>query len=49
MMYEIWSLGHKPFEEYDNAKAMDMLERGLRLPPPPGCPKDIYAIMIKCW
>ena len=22
---------------------------GYRLPPPPGCPREIYHIMIQCW
>lgn len=22
---------------------------GYRLPPPPGCPKVVYQLMIKCW
>ena len=22
---------------------------GYRLPPPPGCPRAIYTIMIQCW
>ena len=24
-MYEIWSLGHKPFEDYTNAKVIHMI------------------------
>uniref|UniRef100_A0A1X7T667 Uncharacterized protein n=1 Tax=Amphimedon queenslandica TaxID=400682 RepID=A0A1X7T667_AMPQE len=38
-MYEIWSLGHKPFENYTNQKCLRMLDSGFRLPPPPGCPR----------
>ena len=65
-MYEIWSLGHRPFEGYTNPEvkysdaciymyhvvplqAISMLDSGVRLPPPPGCPRAIYALMIKCW
>ena len=49
VMYEIWSLGHKPFEGCSNDKVMKMMDSGQRLAPPPGCPRDIYSIMIKCW
>jgi len=81
LMYEIWSLGHKPFEGYTNnqvgfslgpayglgmglgglqlypsllwiglvLQAMKRVERGYRLPPPPGCPRSMYELMIQCW
>jgi len=70
VMYEIWSIGHKPFEGHSNnkvciksitcyvcvslciypfPKAMKLVERGYRLPPPPGCPKAMYELMINCW
>ena len=73
-MYEIWSLGHRPFEELTNAKvtgvatskvtdhtselksyivlllkAIEEVDRGYRLPPPPGCSRAIYTVMIRCW
>jgi len=28
---------------------MDAIEDGNRLPPPPGCPKAMYGMMIRCW
>ena len=28
---------------------MDAIEDGNRLPPPPGCPKAMYKVMMKCW
>ena len=68
-MYEIWSLGHKPFENFTNPEviysctvgsninklyvtsfqAMKMVDKGYRLPPPPGLTKELYKIMIQCW
>ena len=48
-MYEIWSLGHKPFEEYTNREVIRKVDSGFRLPPPPGCPRDVYHLMIQCW
>ncbi|KAL5473077.1 hypothetical protein EMCRGX_G027518 [Ephydatia muelleri] len=49
VMYEIWSLGHKPFEHRTNDMAVKLLDENYRLPPPPGCPRAIYDLMIQCW
>jgi len=37
-------LGTYPFP-----KVMKLVKRGYRLPPPPGCPKAMYELMINCW
>lgn len=70
LMYEIWSLGHKPFEGRTNqevsesavdlimssitaclvfVKTINDIENGVRLSSPPGCPQEIYRLMIQCW
>ncbi|XP_065899838.1 uncharacterized protein [Dysidea avara] len=49
VMYEIWSLGHKPFEDCSAKEYMNKVTRGYRLPPPPGCSRAIYQLMIRCW
>ena len=73
LLYEIWSLGHKPFKGFSNTEvwpftvlaqhsslsssivlhttlqAIEKVDSGYRLPPPPGCPKVVYEIMIQCW
>eukprot|EP00731_Ephydatia_muelleri_P014776 Em0008g496a len=49
VLYEIWSLGFKPFETISNAEVVENINAGYRLPPPPGCPLLIYEIMIHCW
>ncbi|XP_019861610.1 PREDICTED: uncharacterized protein LOC109590107 [Amphimedon queenslandica] len=49
VMYEIWSLGHKPFENCTNQECLRRVDSGFRLPPPPGCPRSIYEMMIQCW
>lgn len=28
---------------------LNVIEGGYRIPPPPGCPRSIYKIMIECW
>ena len=30
-------------------QVLDKLTVGFRLPPPPGCPYEIYKLMIECW
>ena len=30
-------------------QAIEKVDNGYRLPPPPGCPRTIYRMMIKCW
>jgi serine/threonine protein kinase len=49
LMYEIWSLGHKPFEGFANPETIVMIDEGKRLAPPPGCPLEMYCLMITCW
>ncbi|XP_064406652.1 probable LIM domain-containing serine/threonine-protein kinase DDB_G0286997 isoform X2 [Halichondria panicea] len=49
VMYEIWSLGHKPFEGFTNLQCMQLVGSGFRLAPPPGCPRPLYELMIRCW
>ncbi|KAL5491596.1 hypothetical protein EMCRGX_G016911 [Ephydatia muelleri] len=49
VLYEIWSLGFKPFETISNAEVVEKINAGYRLPPPPGCPLLIYETMIHCW
>lgn len=68
VMYEIWSLGSKPFEGKSNQEVgggwsgeghvrdvslphqvLQLIDSGYRLPPPPGCPKAIYGLMMQCW
>ncbi|XP_019850411.1 PREDICTED: uncharacterized protein LOC100638128 isoform X2 [Amphimedon queenslandica] len=49
LLYEIWSLGHRPFHNMTNQEAFRKVESGYRLPPPPGCSRQVYEIMIQCW
>ncbi|XP_065899814.1 ephrin type-A receptor 4a-like [Dysidea avara] len=46
VLYEIWSMG---YEELSGAETVQKVDTGYRLPPPPGCPRTIYRVMIKCW
>ena len=30
-------------------RSVEMVRNGVRLSPPPGCPRAIYELMIQCW
>ncbi|XP_065899233.1 uncharacterized protein [Dysidea avara] len=49
VLYEIWSLGCEPYEWLNLLETVEKVDTGYRLPPPPGCPRTIYRVMIKCW
>eukprot|EP00731_Ephydatia_muelleri_P015150 Em0008g870a len=49
LLYEIWSIGMKPYEGMTNAEVVEKVDSGYRRPPPPGCPQLIYHLMIQCW
>ncbi|XP_064406599.1 ephrin type-A receptor 4a-like isoform X2 [Halichondria panicea] len=49
VMYEIWSLGHKPFEAFSNKQTIKEVDEGYRLAPPPGTPRTVYKFMMECW
>ena len=49
-MFEIWSLGRKPFPTLSqNQEIIDFICQKRLIPPPPGCPRNIYDLMVKCW
>jgi ephrin-B len=49
VLYEIWSLGKKPLDNLNVHEIFYQLIIGYRQPPPPGCPRAIYQLMIKSW
>jgi serine/threonine protein kinase len=50
VLYEIWTLGKRPYDDsWSNSYVIEMLDKGYRLPPPPGCSFAIYTTMIQCW
>ena len=48
-MYEIWSLGERPWPNYSNEQILTSISIDLKLPPPTGCNQDIYKTMLKTW
>ena len=50
VLYEIWSIGERPYgSTWGNNLVLEYVQKGYRLPPPPGCPRQIYQLMIDCW
>ena len=49
VLYEIWSVGRKPFEQLTNQQVIDNLSSRLCHPPPPGCPRALYLLMVSSW
>eukprot|EP00800_Vazella_pourtalesii_P016303 TRINITY_DN4657_c0_g1_i2.p1 TRINITY_DN4657_c0_g1~~TRINITY_DN4657_c0_g1_i2.p1 ORF type:complete len:679 (+),score=113.17 TRINITY_DN4657_c0_g1_i2:1-2037(+) len=49
LLYEIWSVGRKPWPYEDNKSTVEKMARGVNLPPPAGCPRAIYEIMVTSW
>ena len=49
-MYEIWSLGDKPWGLYtSNEEIVGGMSQGKKLSPPTGCPRDVYRVMVETW
>ena len=49
-MYEIWSLGEKPWGLYtSNDEIVEGMSQGKKLSPPTGCPRDVYRVMVETW
>ena len=49
VMWEIVSYGERPYWNWTNQDVVKAVEGGYRLPPPPGCPEVLYALMLDCW
>ena len=50
VVWEVFSCAeHIPYSKWSNMKVIRQIKRGHRLPPPPNCPREIYAMMMRCW
>ena len=49
VLFEIWSVGKKPFSEISNKEVLRKINSGYCQPPPPGCLRAIYQLMVSCW
>ena len=48
-LWEIFSLGAIPYGNLSFSQVIMYLMLGTRLACPPGCPNDMYNIMLRCW
>jgi hypothetical protein len=46
---EIFSLGEQPWKGVPDLNIMKRQQNREKLPCPPGCPQEIYALMLECW
>ncbi|XP_065836447.1 uncharacterized protein [Oscarella lobularis] len=49
MFYEFTTCGAVPYAEFTNKETKAKVLEGYRLPQPPDCPDQFYAIQRKCW
>lgn len=49
VLYEIITYGKVPYPSMSNTEVLSQVERGYRMPAPPGCPPALYEIMYECW
>lgn len=49
LLYEIFTLGKKPYSGWANRRVWLEVQNGYRLQRPNICPHSIYAMMKKCW
>ena len=49
VLFEVWSVGKKPFSEISNKEVIVKINSGYCQPPPPGCSRPIYQLMVNCW
>ena len=48
-LFEIWSLGQKPWAQYSNEEVIGLVSNNTLQGPPTGCPYEIYSLMVKTW
>eukprot|EP00055_Hartaetosiga_balthica_P014618 m.81003 g.81003 ORF g.81003 m.81003 type:complete len:1041 (+) comp8639_c0_seq3:49-3171(+) len=50
LLYEILTDGKVPYgKQWTNMVVIVKVEGGYRLPPPTGCPRALYKVMMECW
>ena len=48
-LYEIWTLGEKPWYDYSNDRVLEALVNSEVMDRPNECPAGIWSVMVQCW
>lgn len=49
LLTELVTYGRIPYPGMTNSEVLTQVERGYRMPSPPGTPEALYTIMLDCW
>uniref|UniRef100_F1L251 Tyrosine-protein kinase n=2 Tax=Ascaris TaxID=6251 RepID=F1L251_ASCSU len=49
LLTELVTYGRLPYPGMTNAEVLQQVENGYRMACPPGCPPQLYEIMLQCW
>lgn len=49
LLWEIFTLGRRPYEDVENKQIPPFLISGNRLQKPDTCPDELFELMIRCW
>ena len=49
VLFEIWTVGKKPFPMLSNSQMIRWYQTRACQAPPPGCPRAVYKLMVECW
>ena len=47
--WKAWHLLHLISYWFENLQVIQAFNTGYCQPPPPGCPRGVYTIMVRCW
>lgn len=49
LLTEMVTYGRSPYPGMHNAEVLRQVDAGYRMSKPPGCPPEIYDLMLECW
>jgi serine/threonine protein kinase len=49
VLYEIFTFGRKPYEDWKNRRVIEEIKVGNRMERSPLCPEEIYELMLSTW
>ena len=49
LIWELMSLARAPYSDIESSDVEKYLSDGYRLIQPPGCPDELYQLVLQCW